>query len=260
MDSEEWSIIGNGFKNRWNFPGCYGALDGKHVVIKAPPNSGSDFFNYKGTFSIVLLAVVDHNYCFRYIDVGASGRSSDGGIFRNSSLKSALENKLLNIPNDGFFVADDAFPLTLQLMKPYSRRQLTKEQRIFNYRLSRARRIVENAFGIMASRFQIYMKPISLAPEKVEIIVKSTCALHNWLRTTSSSYIMPGSIDEENVNNFNFKNGAWRNEIQPMGLIDVPPLKIGQNPPRNANEKREMLCQYVNGEGAVSWQDNIFNI
>lgn len=60
------------------------------------------------------------------------------------------------------------------------------------------------------------MKPISLAPEKVEIIVKSTCALHNWLQTTSSSYIMPGSIDEESVNNFNFKNGAWRNEIQPM--------------------------------------------
>ncbi|KAL4126719.1 hypothetical protein QTP88_010928 [Uroleucon formosanum] len=259
VDSEELSIIGNGFIYRWDFPGCYGALDGKHVVMKAPPNSGSDFFNYKGTFSIVLLAVVDHNYYFRFIDVGASGRSSDGGIFRNSSLKIALENRLLNILKDGFFVTDDVFPLTLQLMKPYSRRQLTKEQRIFNYRLSRARRIVENAFGIMASRFQIYMKPISLAPEKVEIIVKSTCVLHNWLQTTFSSYIMPGSIDEENVKNFNFKNSAWRNEIQPMGL-DVPPLRIGQHPPRNANEKREMLCQYVNGEGAVSWQDNIFNI
>lgn len=260
MDSEEWNIIEKGFQFRWNFPGCYGAIDGKHVVMKAPPNSGSDFFNYKGTFSIVLLAVVDHNYCFRYIDVGASGRSSDGGIFRNSSFKTALENNLLNLPKDGFFVADDAFPLTTQLMKPYSRRQLTKEQRIFNYRLSRARRIVENAFGIMTSRFQIYMKPISLAPDKVEAIVKSTCALHNWLRTTTHSYMPPGSVDEENVNNIiNFKSGTWRNEMQPTGLKDVPPLRIGQNPSKNANAKREMLCQYVNGEGAVSWQDNIFN-
>lgn len=147
--------------------------------MKAPPNSGSDFFNYKGTFSIVLLTLVDHNYCFRYIDIGASGRSSDGGIFRNSSLKTALENNVLNLPEDEFFVAVDVFPLTPQLMKPYSRRQLTKEQRIFNYWLSRARRIVENAFGIMTSRFQIYIKPISLSSEKVEAIVKSTCALHN---------------------------------------------------------------------------------
>lgn len=74
-------------------------MDDKQVVMKAPPNTGSDFFNYKGIFSIVLLELVDHNYCFRYIDVGASRRSSDGGIFRNFSLKTALENNLLNLPN-----------------------------------------------------------------------------------------------------------------------------------------------------------------
>lgn len=60
-----------------------------------------NFFNYKGSFSIVLLAVVDHDYCFRYLDVGANGRCSDGGIFRNSSLKLAIENDFLNLPENG---------------------------------------------------------------------------------------------------------------------------------------------------------------
>ncbi|XP_026819516.1 uncharacterized protein LOC113558221 [Rhopalosiphum maidis] len=190
---EEWNEIGKNFGLRWNCPDCYGAIDGKHIVIKAPANSGSEFFNYKGSFSIVLLAVVDHDYCFRYLDVGANGRCYDGGIFRNSSLKLAIENDFLNLPENGYFVA---FPLTKYMMKPYSRRKLSKEHYIFNYRLSRARRIVENAFGILAHRFQIYLKPIQLQPSKIEEIVKATCALHDWLRITSgSTYMPPGSYD-----------------------------------------------------------------
>ena len=72
-------------------------MDGKHIVIKQPKNSGSYYFNYKGTFSVVLLALVDANCKFMYVDVGCNGRISDGGVYGSSSLSKAIENCLLVI-------------------------------------------------------------------------------------------------------------------------------------------------------------------
>ncbi|XP_011688262.1 PREDICTED: uncharacterized protein LOC105450214 [Wasmannia auropunctata] len=77
---ENWLDIHKKFALRWNFPHCVGALDGKHVVITAPANSGSSFYNYKGQHSIVLMALVSADYKFlgRYrismVDIGAQGR------------------------------------------------------------------------------------------------------------------------------------------------------------------------------------------
>lgn len=143
---EEWKTVEAGFKTRWNFPSCYGAIDRKHVTIKAPMNSGSEFFNYKKANSIVLLAIADYNYCFLYIDVGANGSASDGGIFKNSSIYHDMENNLL-LPQNGVLVGDAAFPLKTYLMKPYPGDNLSVDKKVFNYRLSRARRVIENAFA-----------------------------------------------------------------------------------------------------------------
>lgn len=77
----EWQRIIHGFFYKWNFPSCIGAIDGNHIVITCPPKSGSNYYNYKATFSIVLLAVVDDDYNFICIDVGAYGSLSDGNIF-----------------------------------------------------------------------------------------------------------------------------------------------------------------------------------
>lgn len=96
--------------------------------------------------------------------VSVSGSLPDSSIFRNSKLGIALEKKSLNLPlpkelpgtNDKipyFFVGDEAFPLRPDLMRPYSKKGIkSNTERIYNYRLSRARRIIENSFGILSSR------------------------------------------------------------------------------------------------------------
>ena len=135
-------------------PHPVGALDGKHIAIKKPKKSGSEYFNYKGYFSVVRLALVDADYKFLWINMGASGSSSDAQIF-NHKLKRRIENGTLGLPPPEplgpggadlhyFLLGDDAFALMPWLMKPYSRRQLTREERIANYRISRGRRVVKN--------------------------------------------------------------------------------------------------------------------
>lgn len=267
----EWRKISQQFNQRWNFPHCIGAMDGKHIVIKPPPNSGSYYFNYKHSFSIVLLAVIDADYKFIYIDVGCNGRVADGGVFRNSSLSTALENNALNIPHPEplpdesvllpyMIVADDAFPLKNYIQKPYSQVGLTKEKRIYNYRLSRARRIAENAFGILANRFRIFMLPIPLVPEKVEVIVMACCTLHNFLRTqpgASAVYTPVGSLDSEDPDTHQIVDGEWRKGDCPQGLL--PAQHLGGNRHSNsAKNFRDYLRDYFNSsKGSVSWQDRM---
>src|SRR6478609_3707554 len=97
------------------------------------------------------MALVDADYKFIYVDVGAQGRISDAGVYNSCRLSKKLERNTLGIPSAEpipgmdipcpyMIVADDAFPLKTFIMKPYSRRGLVKSEIIFNYRLSRSRR------------------------------------------------------------------------------------------------------------------------
>ena len=97
-DPEDWKKIEGRFRNRWNVPHAVGALDGKHIAIKKPKKSGSEYFNYNGYFSLVLLALVDADYKFLWVNAGASGSSSDAHIFSRSKLTRKIENGTLGLP------------------------------------------------------------------------------------------------------------------------------------------------------------------
>lgn len=209
---DEWKKVATLFEERWNFPHCVGAIDGKHIVIMSPIHSDSEYINYKGTFSIVLMALCDADYCITYSNVGTQGRISDGGVFNNCSLYTALENGSLNLPSEEplpmrekpvpyVIVGDYAFPLKDYLMVPYSgNHDRGTPERIFNYRLSRARRIIENVFGIMSAVFRVLRKPILLNPDKTRLITECCVLLHNFLRKSSNSrtmYTPAGTFDNE---------------------------------------------------------------
>lgn len=250
----KWKEIAEDFWTHWNFPNCIGALDGKHIVIQAPPNSGSLYFNYKKTFSIVLLALVDAHYNFITIDVGAYGKNSDGGILMHSKLGKMLETNNLNVPSSStlpgtsctapfVILGDEAFPLKTYLLRPYPGKQLDNEKkRIYNYRHCRTRRVVENAFGILSQKFRIFNRRIQANPENADLIVLTSCVLHNFIKIYDGKSSYNRNVTEStrfdetiNINNIQFQGG---------------------NASQDAFHVREIFADFFSSpSGTVSWQN-----
>lgn len=145
--------------------------------------------------SIVLMALADANCRFTVVDIGAEGRRSDGGIFLQSELWHQLKHNSLNLPKAKSIsekgpklpyvvIGDEAFALMSYMMRPYPQKSnLNIQKRIFNYRLSRARRVVECAFGILTSKWRILRKLIETGVDTAISIVQATVCLHNFLIT-----------------------------------------------------------------------------
>ena len=141
------------FQQLWNFPNCVGAMDGKHVIIQAP-----DISIIKKIFSKVLLALFHARYKFLAVDIGAYGRNSDSGIFGASRIGRLLEKGQSIMPakashpgrNDPMphaIFTDEGFQFKEYILRPYPQTRQDECAEVFNYRLSRARRMIEISSG-----------------------------------------------------------------------------------------------------------------
>lgn len=182
---EIWLDIADKYHSRTNFPNCVGAVDGKHIRCINPRMAGSNFFNYKKFFSIVLMAIVDSDLNFIAIDVGAFGKEGDSTVFRDSPLGKKLYSGSLNLPpprnlpntpnpQPFVMVADEAFKISSNLLRPYPARKLDATKRVFNYRLSRCRRSVECAFGVLANKTRLFSYNQNLLMKLCKPVVLST--------------------------------------------------------------------------------------
>ncbi|XP_060866068.1 putative nuclease HARBI1 [Metopolophium dirhodum] len=189
--TELFEQIAYDFEKLWKFPNCIGCIDSKHIRIKCPNNSGSMFYNYKGYFSVHLQGVCDAKYKFISVDIGAYGRQSDSGIFTESNIFKNLEAKSFNVPNyrplpntttpmPFVLLGDQGYPLKEYLLRPYPfDKNLDSAKETFNYRLSKARRMIECTFGILVSKWRCLKTELQMNPEHVDIVIKTICLLHN---------------------------------------------------------------------------------
>lgn len=143
-------------------------------------------------------------------------------------------------------------------MKPYPFRDQPAPNRIFNYRLSRARRIIENVFGIIASKFRILRRPINLMASKVTKIVLTICVLHNFLISTNeyrSHYLHPGSVDYEDPNTHEIRAGDWRDQAAPSNTFFQLNRGNRHNYAIAQKDVREEFKEFfMTPAGEVNWQ------
>lgn len=239
----DWIKIADEFYSRTNFPNIIGAIDGKHIRMIQPEHSGSSYFNYKKFFSCVLMAWTDAYYKFVYIDVGSYGTASDSEIFKTSEMGKRLFENRLNIPsgrqlpNDEVgdvipfsVVGDKAFGLGNHILRPYARRHLNYTKRIFNYRHTRARRMVECTFGILSNKWRIFHRTIDVNINFCVRIIKACCVLHNYVRIKDG---------------INFAETLYS---CPMNNLTINEENRGRN---NMNNVRQYMTSYFTSPGGA---------
>ena len=177
--------IADDYYRLWQFPNCIGAIDGKHCEIICPGNSGSEYYNYKNFFSIILQAVADANTKFITTEVGGRGKQSDGGTFHYSILNKLIKNGSFKIPlpevipGTTFYlpyvlIGEEAYPLKANLMRPFPERILNDERRYYSERFSRARKCIGCAFGTQITISEELMKTLKFTT----CLVTISCELY----------------------------------------------------------------------------------
>ena len=199
-----------GFSCKWGFPQCVGAIDGTHIPILAPKDNPLDYFNRKGYHSLLMQALVSHDYTFLDVYIGWPGSVHDARVLTNSQIFHETEAGRL-FPNitksiNGkdiplLVVGDPAYPLLPWLMKPYSDTgQLTDKQRRFNYRLSRARIVVECAFGRLKGRWRSLLKRNDMNIHFLPTYVAACCILHNICEIHNDSFNDEWMVHQQEIN------------------------------------------------------------
>jgi hypothetical protein len=212
------------------------------------------------------MAIANANYEFIYVDVGTNGRISDGGVLRKSDFFKRLDEGRLKIPatkkptanSDALpfvYIGDEAFALRNDFIKPYSQRQLNHSKRIYNYRTCRARRIIENVFGILAARFRIFQAPINMKIENINTVVLACCVLHNFLRRKSTHTYTPShDLDRENP-----ETGLIELGLRSQDTLAPLEATTNRNSTANAKKARGDFEKYFNTTGAVTWQESMIS-
>ncbi|CAN7952086.1 unnamed protein product, partial [Ixodes pacificus] len=179
--------VASQFERKWRLPGVVGAVDGCHVSIKAPKEEQSAFYNRKEFHSVVLQGCCDSRMVFTHVHVGSPGRMNDARILTNSG----LDDTLSALPEDLHILGDSAYPLRVNLMRPYKDNgHLTRRQSHFNTTLGASRSVIERAFAQLKGKFRrlkhLDMDNLNMVP----MFVMAACVLHNVILTSAQPFVL----------------------------------------------------------------------
>lgn len=187
------------FREFSGLPGVVGAIDGTHFHIRKPNDSPADYFYFKsGGFTMQCQALVDRDKKFLDISVGMPGSTNDARQLRRSMLYRRATTTNLFDPADSiegftpYLVGDKGYPILPWLITPYrdlpnGRRSV--QESLFNRKLSRARSVVENAFGILKQSFRELHSASDLHVTLLPDVVVCCCILHNLLLGQSAAEV-----------------------------------------------------------------------
>ena len=212
------------------------------------------------------MAIAGPKYEFLYTDVGSNGRVNDSGIWNKTSSLQGIQDGSSKLPKDEklfhdeivtyVFLGDDAFALKKFMMIPFPQQGLTGEKRIYNYRDSRARRISENLFGILANRWRIFFTVINLKPKYVDNVIFAALILHNMLIKSPNSVNVyrPAFFADTILEDGEIAEGEWRENEAPNSFYSLQVPRTGHNSSLYAKSVREKFMDYFVNDGAVEWQ------
>ena len=212
------------------------------------------------------MAIFDIRYCFTLKVVGQYGGNNDSGVLRNSPIGESFSSNLLQVPAPAtvpgyrydplpyFLARDEIFPLQTSLMRLFPGK-LSEDQHIFNYLLSRALRVIDNDFGILAIRWRIFSKPIKVSIKNTEKYTLAFIGLHNYLRSTDNPSYCPVGFVSSQTGSAEIRFGDWRNLVTktngaPTNIRNVRGCRNREN----AVKMRDGTMPYFNGVGKVEWR------
>lgn len=234
--AEKLKEMAEKFDKRLNFPNCIGGVGCKSIRVMKPHKK--DFF--------IVKAVVDCEYQFVNVDIFDSCSDSNAAtsLYDSTLLKEIIKlPETILLPHDGnsfvpyVIVADEGFGLQPNVMRPYCGRTLTVEKRVFNYRLNRARKCVDNAFAILSSKFKIFHRPLNVSSDLATKIIHTCCILHNFVKERDGS--------------------AFDDTLTVTGFQDFKSSVHNRGTPHALDVRQKFTKYFMSDKGSLPWQMNI---
>lgn len=169
------------FKEKNGIDGQLGAVDGLLVHIHLPPGTKNarKYQCYKSYYAMNMQAVAGPNGEYLYVNIGHAGATGDGCAIRGSKFWKMNERNVFKHTDGYHWIGDNAYSLMPWLMCPYADAALGSQQDVYNLTLSKARQVIERAFGMTIQRFRILAAPLTYSIAQCVKVAKLCCTLHN---------------------------------------------------------------------------------